>query len=362
MKAKELLKELMMIPAPSGYEREMAAVMKGYLELYCNEVVLDRVGNCIGKIAGKHPEYPRVMVFGHMDSLGVIVRKIDEDGYLRVERLGGIPEKVLPGTEFIVRSEDGKWYPGVIGPKSHHVTPAEEKYKVETIDTMFMDMGVRSGEEIREMGIYAGCPAIYKPRVNELGNERVSGTSVDNRGACTCLLRIAEMLNGKRPDADVYLVGTVQEEFNLRGAMIAARTVKPDVAIGLDVTFAGDTPDLKDRFDAKLGGGPCVQLYTFHSRGTLNGNLAHESLFQLIKKTAKENKIPLQRTTGLGMLTDASYLQLEGKGVAVMDMGFATRYTHTPVETCDPKDLEELACLVACVVSEIDAGFELNRF
>ena len=189
----------------------------------------------------------------------------------------------------------------------------------------------------------------------------LSGTFLDNRGACACLVRLAELLSKNRPECTVALVGTVQEEFNLRGAMMAARTVQPDIAISLDVAIAGDTYDLNGYFDAKLGGGPCVQLYTFHSRGTLNGNLAHEPLFRLVRDTATKYHIPFQRTTGLGMLTDAAYLQLEGKGVAVLDMGFATRYTHTPVETCDPKDIEQLAQLVSHVTTGIDASFQLGK-
>jgi putative aminopeptidase FrvX len=214
---------------------------------------------------------------------------------------------------------------------------------------------------VNKAGIYTGCPVVYKPRANDLNHGRVSGTFVDNRGACAALVKIAESLKNNRPDGDVFLVGTVQEEFNLRGAMMAARTVRPDIAISLDVTLAGDTVDLDGYFDAKLGAGPCVQLYTFHSRGTLNGNLPHGPLFNLIKKTAEENKFPLQRTTGFGMLTDASYIQFENMGVAVMDMGFATRYTHTPVELCDTKDVEQLAMLVSEITRQVDEGFELNR-
>lgn len=356
-----LLQRLMMIPAPSGYEQEMAAEMQDYLRKYCDEVQLDLLGNCIGMIRGKKEDMPKMMIFGHMDSLGMVVRKVEEDGYVRVDRLGGLPEKVLPGTEFIIRSEDGRWHPAVMGPKSHHVTPPEEKYIVDKITSLALDLGTVSAEEVYRMGIYTGCPAVYKPRTAVLQNGRVAGTSIDNRGACACLIRIAELLSESRPDCTVFLVGTVQEEFNLRGAMMAARTVRPDMAIGLDVTLAGDTKDLNHYFDTSLGKGPCIQLYTFHSRGTLNGNLAHEPLFRLVRDTAKKKGMPLQRTTGVGMLTDASYLQLEGKGVAAVDMGFATRYTHTPVEICDPKDLEDLSVLVAQTALSVKADFHLGR-
>ena len=361
MKVTDLLQEFMMVPAPSGYEHEMAARMKDYLGRYCDSVEVDRLGNVIGTIRGKKPGLPKFMAFGHMDSLGMIVRKVEANGYVRVDRLGGLPEKVLPGTEFLVRSESGAWIPAIMGPKSHHITPPEEKYTVDKIAALALDLGARSAEEVAAQGVYVGCPVVYKPRVNRLLNGRVSGTSIDNRGACACVVRLAELLSADRPDCDVALVGTVQEEYNLRGAMMAARTVQPDVAIGIDVTLAGDTSDLNGYFANAVGAGPCVQLYTFHSRGTLNGNLAHEPLFQLVRDTAEQAGMPLQRTTGLGMLTDLSYLQLEGKGVACVDMGFATRYTHTPVETCDPEDIEKLAELIGRVVRRLDGDFRLGR-
>jgi len=318
-------------------------------------------GNCIGIFHGKDESLPRLMIFGHMDSLGMIVRKVEPDGYVRCDRLGGLPEKVLPGTDFLVRTEEGKWIPAVMGPKSHHITPPEEKYHVDKIAALALDLGASSAEQVYDMGIHVGCPVVYRPRAQVLANGLVTGTAIDNRGACACLVRIAELLHENRPDCTVALVGTVQEEFNLRGAMMAARTVKPDISIGLDVTLAGDTVDLNHYFENSLGKGPCIQLYTFHSRGTLNGNIAHEPLFKLVKQTAEKNEIPLQRTTGLGMLTDSSYIQLEGMGVAAVDMGFATRYTHTPVETCDPADMEQLSQLVAYTASEIDANFKLGR-
>ena len=107
MSSKEILKEFMLTSAPSGYESEMAYKLKAHLEQYSPEVTLDRVGNVIAKVTGTDPSLPRAMIFGHMDQLGFIVRKVEEDGFIQVDRLGGIPEKVLPGLELVIRSEDG---------------------------------------------------------------------------------------------------------------------------------------------------------------------------------------------------------------------------------------------------------------
>lgn len=358
----DCLKKFMLLPAPSGYEKEMAYCLKEALTPYSDELNIDRVGNVIAKINGSDSSSPKIMIFAHMDQLGFIIRKIEPDGFIQLDRLGGIPEKVLPGLKLLIRSEDGKYHPAVIGSKSHHATPAEEKYKVDPVTSLYVDAGAGSDRQVREMGIEAGCPAVYAPSFEKLQGTAVCGTAIDNRGGCACLVETASRLRDNKPESDVYLVGTVWEEFNLRGAMIAARTVKPDIAVCLDVVLAGDTPDLKGRFDAKLGAGPAVSLYNFHGRGTLNGNIPHEGLVKLATGTAEALQIPLQRFAALGILTDSSYLQLEGQGIATIDLGFPARYTHTPVEVCDVKDIEQLAVLVSTMAGKIDSRFSLNRY
>lgn len=362
MTTKEILKDFMLTSAPSGYEADMAYKLKPYLEQYCDEVWMDRVGNVIAKVPGTDPSLPRAMVFGHMDQLGFIVRKIEADGFIQVDRLGGIPEKVLPGLELVIRSEDGKWHPGVFGPKAHHATPAEEKYKVDLVTSLFIDVGATSAQQVHDMGIHIGCPVVYKPAFQELCGTRVTGTAVDNRGACACLVEMARQFKENPPACDVYLVGTVWEEFNLRGAMMAARTVKPDIAISLDVVLAGDTKDLSTKFEDIMGQGACVGLYSFHGRGTLNGTLPHEPMFKLAKRTAQELNMNLQRFASLGILTDSAYIQLEGEGVACLEMGFPARYTHTPVEVCDVKDIDALATVCVGMMQRIDHDFQLSRY
>lgn len=356
------LREFMLLPAPSGYEREMAFAMKNAFSPYVDNVSIDRIGNVIAKIQGSDSKSPKIMIFAHMDQLGFITRKIEQDGFIQVDRLGGIPEKVLPGLKLAIRSEDGHYHPAVIGMKSHHATPADEKYQVDLITSLYIDVGAESDSQVRAMGIEIGCPAIYQPACEKLHDTRICGTAVDNRGGCASLIQIASLLRANQPKSDVYLVGTVWEEFNLRGAMIAARTVKPDIALCLDVVLAGDTPDLKSHYETRLGAGPAINLYTFHGRGTLNGTLPHDGLVRLAIQTAGEEHLPIQRFAAVGIITDSAYLQFEGSGIAVLDLGFPARYTHTPVEVCDSSDIEQLSLLVSGMVGRIGSGFSLSRY
>ena len=143
---------------------------------------------------------------------------------------------------------------------------------------------------------------------------------------------------------------------------MAAQKVKPDIAISLDVTLSGDTPDMLKQFDTILGAGPVLSMYSFHGRGTLNGVIPHKGLVELIAETARNVKIPLQRFASTGLLTDSSYVQLENEGIACADLAFATRYTHTPVETCSLSDLQQLSDLLCAVLSNLSPEFSLNRY
>lgn len=362
MDSKKLLREFMEIFAPSGYEKDMAYRFRDVMAQFSDSVVIDRSGNVIATIEGSDPAAPRIMAFAHLDSLGFIVRRVESDGYIQVDRLGGIPEKVLPGLNIRILGRNGKFVDGVFGNKSHHASAAEDKYKVDPVTSLFLDIGARSAGEARELGVDVGCPAAYLPYSQELANGFVSGTAVDDRGGLVGLAVAAEALKANRPKATTCLVGTVWEEFNLRGAMLAARTCKPDISISLDVVLAGDTRDLASRYEAVCGNGPAVVFYSFHGRGTLNGTLPHAGLVALAERAAEEDGIPLQRFASLGILTDNAYAQLEGAGLAALELGYPARYTHTPVETAQVSDIERLGLLLAGMARRVDRDFQLARY
>ena len=360
---KSYVRDLMMQEGISGYEGNAANVFLDIGKKNADEVCVDQIGNAIIKVKGTNRENPKkIMIFGHLDSLGLIVSKIDDSGFIFVDRLGGIPEKVLPGLRVKIRTVEKNYVPGIIAVKSHHATSADEKYKVDKVTEIYIDVGAKSKEEVLNVGIRVGCPMVYEPRYVELMGGRVSGTTVDNRAGCACMLRILDLISEQKPDVDVYVVGSVFEEFNLRGAIIAAREIKPDFAICIDVSLAGDTPETRGRFSGNMGEGPVVSLYNFHGRGTLNGNVAHEGLYQLARKCASEYDIPLQEFASTGMLTDSAYVQFEHKYIPCLDMGFPTRYTHSPIETFELSDLELLAQLVHKMLLNIDDNLKPSRF
>ena len=362
MKLIEVLQELCLAPAPSCYEKNAAIAFSNNIKPFVDEITVDRVGNVIATLEGTNPSAPSVMIYAHMDQLGFIVRRIEPDGFIQLDRLGGIPEKVLPGLRLVIRTKSGDFVSGVIGNKAHHAASAEEKYKVDVVTSLFVDIGATSEKEVRDLGIEIGCPAIYEPSFKAMASDKVSGTALDDRGGLASMILAAEILSKDRPESTVYFVGTVWEEFNIRGAVFAARKLKPDIAVGLDVILAGDTPDLNHRYQNALGKGPTINLYNFHGRGTLNGMIPHEGLVKLAEESAVNAQIPHQRFASLGIITESAYIQMENEGVAIMDLGFPARYTHSPIETCSLNDLENLGILVTEIIKNIPAEFDLNRY
>jgi putative aminopeptidase FrvX len=352
--------DLMLTPGLSGHEERVAALIRARLAAEGLTSRVDRMGNVIATFEGD-PEAPSVMLFTHMDQLGFFVRRIEADGLVRVERMGGVSERAMAAQAVTLCVGEGRDVPGIIMNKAHHATTPDEKYKVLTAPQIMIDTGHGSKAALEAAGVQIGTPVVYRPQVIELGGDRIAGTSVDDRAGCAVLLEIARGLALRMDGPTVHLVFSVQEEFNLRGALVAAQTLTPDIALQIDLMLATDTPDMADRGEMDLGGGPGISLYSFHGRGTLNGVIPHPALVRLFEDTARAEQMALQRSAQVGVLTDLSYVQLVGQGVASLDIGFPMRYSHSSVECCDLADLEALSRLTLSALARITPGFPLNR-
>jgi putative aminopeptidase FrvX len=354
------LADLMLLPGLSGYEGRVRRHLAKLLAELGIESRSDRLGNLIATLQGT-ADAPSVMLFAHMDQLGFVVRKIEADGLLRVERLGGVPERTLPSQAVLVCLGEGRDRAGVIANKSHHATAPEEKYRVVPYAELYIDAGFPDADAARAAGVEIGAPVVYRPQVLPLAGDRIAGTAVDDRAGCAVMIEVSRALLDAGPRPTVHLVFSVQEEFNLRGAVTAAQALSPDIAIQLDIVLATDTPDMTARGDVRLGGGPAMSLYSFHGRGTLNGTIPHPALVRLCEAAAAGEGLTLQRSAHVGALTDSAYVQLVGAGVAAIDLGFPTRYTHSSLEVCDLSDLEGLARLVTAAIRRIAGGISLDR-
>ena len=357
---KKLIKDLCLIPGLSGYEDNVRKYLANILNENKLEHQTDVLGNLICTLPG-NKDFPSVMLFAHMDQLGFVIKKIENNGFLRVERLGGVPEKALSSQEVTIQCDEGKYFNGVIGNKSHHATSLEDKYKVIQYKDIFIDAGFSSKNEVIKNKINIGSPVTYTPYFNIIGKDCITGTSIDDRAGCAVIFEVAKTLQKNINRPTVHIVFTVQEEFNLRGVLPVAQKLKPDIAIQIDLMLASDTSDMETQGDVLLGKGPCMSMYSFHGRGTLNGLIPHPSLVNLFIDISKKNNINLQRSATVGVLTDSSYVQLVDKGIAAIDMGFPIRYSHSSREVCDLRDLINLQHLLSKVIVNIGKNFSLIR-
>lgn len=356
---RELLAELMRIPGLAGHEDRVAAAIAAHLATLGLEHRSDRLGNLMTTLPGD-PGLPSVMVFAHMDQMGFLVRKVEPDGRIRLERQGGVPDRALAAQTVVLCTDSGD-IPGVLGIKSHHATSPEEKSRVVPYTELAVDAGFTSKDEAEAAGVRIGTPVTYAPRVHELANGRIAGTAIDDRAGCAALLALAQARRSKAGPT-LHLVWSVQEEHNLRGVLPAARALDPDIAIAVDLMLACDTPEMASRGDLRLGGGPAMSLFSFHGRGTLNGVIPHPALVWLAETAASSAGVPLQRSVHVGALTDLSYVQFLGDlGVACLDMGFPVRYSHQATEVVDPVDVEGLVRVLDAALDRITSDLDLVR-
>lgn len=356
----DLLRTLTSLPAVAGHEDRMIGYLVNHFERLGLEAVVDGIGNVIARLPGSRSA-PRVMLFAHMDQIGLCVKRLGEDGYVRVDRIGGINRKALVAQPVRIHTHAGETVPGTIGVMAHHLTPESQRFIVPDIPELYIDVGARSRDELIDLGIQVGDSITYENPFAVLNDRLIRAAALDNRIGVYILLKVVEALRASELPNALFACCTVQEEFNVRGSEPAARAIKPDVAICLDIALAGDTPDLKGVNDVRLGDGPTVRLMSFHGRGTLGGLIPNPKLVALLEATAAELGIPVQREASIGGLTDASFLQLLHQGIPAIDVGVPARYSHTPVEVVDADDVAQAIRLVAALIGKLDAQMDLRR-
>jgi len=344
----EFLKNLIEGHSPSGYENESAKIWKKRTSKFTDNIKVDIHGNVIGVI--NSGASPKIMLAGHIDEIGYMVRYIDENGYIFFSPIGGIDLHLLPGQRILIKGTKGNVF-GVIGRKPIHLLETEEMKRVSKIDELWIDIGAKNKKEA-ENKVSVGDPAVPAVGFQVLSGDRVIGRGFDDRAGAFVASEVLRILSEKKIKASVYGVATVQEEIGLRGAVTSAYGIAPDIGIAIDVTFAADFPgsNKKKIGDVKIGQGPVI------SRGP-NINPA---VFDLLVKTAKKEKIPYQieaspRATG----TDANVMQLTKDGVATALVSIPNRYMHSPVELIDLKDLENTVKLICAFISGLNKDVNL---
>lgn len=341
----EFLKQIEETPSVSGFEMPVARIVRKRMTKYADKIETDVHGNVI--VVANPKATTRVMLAGHMDQIGLMVRYINDDGFIYFDAVGGIDNTVLPGSMLTIHTDSGP-IPAVIGRKPIHLMKPEERNsgKVERTD-LWIDTGLGKKADVMKK-VKIGDVVTYKLGLERLGDDFIASPALDNKvGTWVVMeaLRIAAE-TGKLKCA-VYAVATVQEEIGLRGARTSCFGIDPQVGIAVDVTHATDNPgaDKKIAGDVALGKGAVIE------RGA---NINHK-LYDLFVKTAQKHKIAHQLDCSpAGTGTDANAMQISRAGTAAGLISIPNRYMHTQVEVCALSDLQACADLLAQTLLQID--------
>ncbi|AMG66449.1 M42 family metallopeptidase [Providencia stuartii] len=347
---RDTLFSLLTLDGISGHETPIANVMQKHFTESAKEVWQDRLGNIVARYGSDDAKALRLMVFAHMDEVGFMVRKIEPSGFIRFERVGGPAQVTMSGSVVRLAGEHGS-IPGCIGIKSYHFAKGDERTQSPSIDQLWIDVGAKDKADAERMGIKVGTPiTLYNPP-QELGNDMVCSKALDDRLGCTALLGLADAIKDKKLEIALFIVASVQEEFNIRGILPVLRRVKPDLAIGIDITPSCDTPDLQDYSDLVINKGVGITCLNYHGRGTLAGLVTPVRLINMLEKTASKNHIPVQREVAPGVITETGYIQVEQDGIPCASLSIPCRYTHSPAEVASLRDLSDCIRLLAALAT-----------
>lgn len=347
---KSLLEKFTNAHGISGFEGDVRKLLEKELEPYVDSMRKDVMGNLIAVKEGKGPS---VMLAAHMDEIGLMVRYIDENGFLRFVGIGGWFDQTLLNQRVIVHGKKGSIY-GVIGSKPPHVMKDEDRKKPVKLEDMFIDVGAKDMEDAGNLGLEIGTPVSIDQEFVPLANGKVTSKAFDNRAGVVILLEVMKQLHERKIDANVYAVGTVQEEVGLKGAKTSAFGLCPDVALALDTTIPGDHPGISKTDSAlELGKGPVITVADASGRGLI----AHPQVLRWLRETAGKNKVPYQLGVGSGGTTDATSIHLTKEGIPTGTVSIATRYIHSPVEVLDTADIEACVSLIVKAIENVKKYF-----
>ena len=338
-----LLKRLVEVPSPSGFEQPVQRIIREELKALADEVRTDVHGNVI---AVKNPGgKPRIMLTGHCDEIGFMVKYIDEDGFIYFSSIGGVDPHIVPGQRVKIHTTSGALL-GVVGKKPIHVLEEEERKKVVKLFEQWIDIGVHGKKEVERL-VKVGDPITFA-----LGLERLKGNNVVGRGfddklgifvVCEVLKSLAELSFS----AALFVASTVQEEVGLRGARTATFAINPDVGIAVDGDVASDVPgvDKKREGDVRVGKGPVLS----------KGPNINPKIGELLVCIAEEHNIPYQIAgEARATPTDANVIQISRAGVATGLVSVPVRYLHTPVEVISLEDVENTIELLKGFILRVD--------
>ncbi|MEI9981424.1 MAG: M42 family metallopeptidase [Edaphobacter sp.] len=342
-----LLEKLSNAAGPPGAEEPVRAIMVGEMKPLATEPLkYDGMGSVIAQ-QGKTG--PRIMIDAHMDELGGMVRRVTPAGFLSMQMLGGWLDQALVDQRWVIIGSKGPVH-AVTGIRDIHVIPPDERTRVFSRDSVYLDVGAKSAAEVAALGVEPGDPVVPdSPFMVMNGTGNYLGKGWDDRIGCAVLLE-AMRRTASMPHANqLFYVATTQEEVGLRGARAAVNVVKPDIGIAIEGGITGDVPgDRPEETQVKLGAGPGMFLYD-------SSAIANRKMVAFTRKTAAAKGLPLQADLVQGYGDDSAELQTMDGGAPTINLVVPVRYTHSHNGIVNRQDFDQTVELVVAMLVQMDA-------
>lgn len=344
----KMFKDLTETDGLPGFEDNVQKVFKNYLK-DISELDVDGLGSIIAKKEGL-PGGPRIMLAGHLDEIGFMVRSITKKGFIKFTPLGGWWGHTVLAQRVRIKGKKGDIY-GVVGSKPPHLLTEKETKVVLEIKDMFIDIGAKDKEEVESYGIRPGDPIVPDSSFMPLKNDRfLLAKAWDDRIGCALIIDLFHELHETNHPNVLYGVGTTQEEVGLRGAQTSAVMVDPQVGLALEVGLAMDYPGvIEDDVFSKVGYGPTIILKD-------RSLIPNRKLRDLFIDTAEEEGIPYQLDVIEKGATDAGKMHLNSIGVPSLVLCIPTRYIHSHSGIINLDDYENALKLLKSVIMKLDKG------
>ncbi|MDE7172178.1 MAG: M42 family metallopeptidase [Oscillospiraceae bacterium] len=324
----ETLKTLCSLSGVSSREDEVRDYIRKRVEPYADSIRVDALGNLIVFKRGAKPAGNKLMLCAHMDEVGLMVKSVTDEGYLKFGCVGGIDRRILLGKRVSVGE---KGIPGIIGLKAIHLTTAEERKKVPKLTDLYIDIGAKDKAEALAQ-VELGDVCAFVSDAVEFGDGMLKAKAIDDRVGCAVMVKLLE----EELPMDCAFVFTTMEEVGTRGAFGAAFDLTPEIALVLEGTTAADIPALEpERQVCWPGKGPVLSWMD-------GGTIYDRELFELLRALAEENGLPWQMKHYLAGGTDGKAIQRTKAGVRVAGISAAVRYLHAPSSVCSLDDAQRM--------------------
>lgn len=341
----EMLGKLADAPGPPGFEEPIRAIMTEAMRPYAGSLRFDGLGSII---ATQGASGPRIMVDAHMDELGGMIRRIAPNGLLTMQMLGGWLDQALVDQRWIIIGSKGP-VKAITGIRDIHVMPQEERTRVFSRDSLFLDVGAGSADQVRNLGIEAGDPVVPDSPFEILNTtSNYLGKAWDDRVGCAAILEVMRRLATTTHPNQIFYAITTQEEIGLRGAHTASEVIKPDIGIALEAGVTGDVfGGHPEESQVKLGAGPGVFLYDA-------SELPNRKFVAFVKRTAREHNLPLQYDLVTGYGDDSAEIQKSNGGVPTVNLVVPVRYTHAHNGIINRADFDRMVDLLTALLTSLD--------